>query len=125
VGWNKRGFAIVKEDTATHTCIGPVMYASTVILELLHEPGCIIVSGIHCYVIIRKLLDSVFDMPVFICWWEIETYWVNTYLTRWQWVCVNDVRALCNLYVQYFYIILADPANVVLPYKLFLGNFLV
>jgi hypothetical protein len=31
----------------------------------------------------------------------------------------------CHLYVKYIIKELADPANVVLPYKLFLGNFLV
>jgi hypothetical protein len=30
-------------------------------------------------------------------------YWVNTFLTRWQWVCVADVNVLC---VQYYEIVL-------------------
>jgi hypothetical protein len=39
----------------------------------------------------------------FIYWWEIQTYWVNTFLIRWQWVCVADVNAKCVYSIMKLY----------------------
>jgi hypothetical protein len=49
------------------------------------------VSDVHHYVIIKKMLDSIYNiLLVFIRQWQIQTYQFNNFLTRWQWVCVDD-----------------------------------
>jgi hypothetical protein len=60
------------------------------------EPECVIASyDVYHYVVVKKVLDSIFNiLQVFICQWEIQTYWVNTFPTRWQWVYVADVNEL-------------------------------
>jgi hypothetical protein len=57
------------------------------------------VSDVDHYVITKKLLDPIFSiLPMFICQWGFQAYWVNTFLIRWQWVCVNDnIKALWNM----------------------------
>jgi hypothetical protein len=39
------------------------------------------------------LLDTVFNiLLVFISQWEIQRHWIYTSLTRWQRVCMDDVK---------------------------------
>jgi hypothetical protein len=53
------------------------------------------VPDVYRYVIIIKLLDSIFFiLPVFICWCEIQTYWDNTFLTKWKRLRADHVNPL-------------------------------
>jgi hypothetical protein len=48
-------------------------------------------NDVVCYIIIKKLLDSIFNiLPVFIHQWEIQTHWIHTSLARWQKGCMAE-----------------------------------
>jgi hypothetical protein len=87
------------------------------------------VSDVYHYVVIKKLLDSVFNiLPVFIYRWESKIYRVRIFLTRWQWVRVDDVKQKCNSCEcpQVLAVLLASHFFLICPTSLlpFAGSFL-
>jgi hypothetical protein len=62
-----------------------IQVAVFIVCQTTNQGASLPVSVPLCH---QKLLDSVFNLLlVFICQWEIQTYWVNAFLTRWRCVC--------------------------------------
>jgi hypothetical protein len=65
-----------------------------------NEPGCFHQLVTFTITVIKKLLDSIFNIvPVSICRWEIQTYWI----TRCHEVCVAGVNAMCVYSIMKMY----------------------